>query len=282
MLRKLKNVDVELISILEFPVKPANKKPVVLKADNKFEISRVVKADNTAGLLYVTVMSANEVDTDGEIVSREEVLKAAHNFLKKSDVKRVDKNHDLVVNDKVQIVESYVDKDGSWQCVIDISGDENLLMKAKEGRITGVSIFGSAEVEKKKDDDEDAKNFVWAAAFEKLDKLIKTLSFRNVKKENGVVSEDDMKKVVDLVLEALEKKYDLKPKKDEDNDETKAEIEKLKKSIETLAAARQTSEGDEGSLTYKDLLDDPVALVKMQTDEPEKYEALRMDFLVNG
>jgi len=290
----LKNIDVELISILELPAKPANMKPLIFKSsDNKLEMQRVIKVDAEKGLLYCTVMACDEVDTDGEMVSADEVRKAAHNFLKKSDVKRIDKNHNLVVNNKVQIVESYVDNGGNWQAVIDIADDANLVKAAKEGKLTGVSIFGTAEAfdmtEKSKKDDDDARSFIWSAAFEKLDRLIDKLSFggnKNIKKKEGdIVTDEEINGIVDKVVSKLTEKYDLKPKENSEdtqkNDDAvlKQEIADLKKSVETLAASRMTNE-DAGAkkVTFEDLLNDGDALLKMQKDDPVKYEELRQGY----
>ena len=143
----IKNIDVQFISIITDEFKPKNGKNLLIKSE-KIKTIKIDKAD-IKGLLYVTVMKADEKDSDGHIFSFEEVEKAAHNFLKKGFTNAIDENHNLLQKENVYIVESYLDnKDKSWKAVIDISQNELLMQKAKENTINGVSIFGYGQIEK--------------------------------------------------------------------------------------------------------------------------------------
>ena len=143
----IKNVDVQFISIITDEFKPKNGKNLLIKSE-KIKTIKIDKAD-IKGLLYVTVMKADEKDSDGHIFSFEEVEKAAHNFLKKGFTNAIDENHNLLQKENVYIVESYLDnKEKSWKAIIDISKNELLMQKAKENKINGVSIFGYGQIEK--------------------------------------------------------------------------------------------------------------------------------------
>ena len=147
----LTNIDVELISILTDDVKPANRQSVIFKDDNHYSLTaQVTKSDAKKGLLYVTIMKADEADTYGEISTSTDIEKAAHNFLKKGKVLCADLNHNEKVEQDIAIVESYIEPEtGDWKGVFDISKHEELLKKAAKDEITGVSIMGVAvKVEK--------------------------------------------------------------------------------------------------------------------------------------
>jgi hypothetical protein len=86
----LRNVDVDLISLLFDDMKPANMRGAVVKsadgkqgkiqgATAKFKSETV----GNEGLLYVTVMEPDVVDSQGDTYTSEEVKKAAYHFAKK-------------------------------------------------------------------------------------------------------------------------------------------------------------------------------------------------------
>ncbi len=298
----LENIEVSLISILEHPKKPANKKPLIFKAsDSSFESSKIVKVDKEKGLIYATVISADDVDTDGEVVSADEVQKACHKFLRNSDIVKTDTNHNLQVNENVKIVESYVDEAGDWKAVIDISGDEELMKSARDGKLTGVSIFGTAEkvstpapqegnIGKSEADKAEAQGFIWSAVSEKLDKIIRNFSFakNNAKKEEDVMNEEEKKALIEevktAVIKDLEEAYELVKKEDkqEDKDNVKSELEKMQAKIDALVKERKTSiESLEKEVKYVDLLADADALIKFQKENPKEYERLKEEYYQN-
>jgi len=117
-------------------------------------IAKVDSTDNVKGILSVTVMEADVPDSDGEVTSWGEVEKAAHDFLRKGKVKCVDHNHNMQIDNDIDVVASYPDEiTKSWKAQLDISGNAEILQKAKDGKITGVSIYARGvrtPVEKKK------------------------------------------------------------------------------------------------------------------------------------
>lgn len=161
----LRNVDVDLISLLFDEMKPANMRGAVIKsADGKTHykpigVSAKFKSEEVGseGLLYVTVMEPDTVDTQGDSYSAEEVKKAAHYFARKGLVGKNDVNHNNQPVTEFQIAESYIlkaedkinfpnTKVGAWVAVLkctDLSCE--LWQKVKKGSFNGVSIAGSAE-----------------------------------------------------------------------------------------------------------------------------------------
>ena len=303
----LEDIEVDLISILEWPAQPANGKPLVFKStDDKVEIKPIIKSfDEELGILYVTVMAAGEKDSDDEIVVAKEIRKAAHAFMKNGTLNRIDKDHNLIVNKNVIVVESHIAETGNWEAAFDISADSELCQKAKEKKLTGVSIFGRAkQVRKAKEnikEDEEARNFVWSAAFDKLSGLIEKLNFKNVTKKE---EKSDMKEAE--IISMLEAKYGFTPKKKEDEgDNTEDEetgeakknkshdgyvkkeaydtvvktVEKLAAQVETLAKTRNTTDSDSGeTISFATLLKSADKMEKFQAEHPDKYQELKAEF----
>jgi len=149
--KELSEVKVKYISILTDEVNPSNRQEVVIKSDNKFSLDFAVeKSDTVKGLLYTTPMKAMYEDTDGEYYENETVEKAAHEFMKSGNLENPsDTNHNYEIAKGVKVVESYVDKKETgyeWKAVLDVSGNEELMQKCIEGKVTGVSIAGTALV----------------------------------------------------------------------------------------------------------------------------------------
>ncbi|MCB5261262.1 MAG: XkdF-like putative serine protease domain-containing protein [Candidatus Cloacimonetes bacterium] len=160
----LRNVDVDLISLLFDEVKPANMRGAVIKsADGKrgtiLGATAKFKAETVGseGLLYVTVMEPDVVDSQGDTYTAEEVKKAAHHFAKKGMVGKNDINHNNQPVPEFVIAESYLlkaeDKEhfpntkvGAWVQVLKCENIKSeLWQKVQEGAFNGVSIAGFAE-----------------------------------------------------------------------------------------------------------------------------------------
>lgn len=161
---ELRNVDVDLISLLFDNMKPANMKGAVIKcADGKkaktLGATAKFKAETVGseGLLYVTVMEPDVVDAQGDTYTAEEVKKAAYRFAKKGLVGKNDINHNnqpvpefviaetsiLKTEDKEHFPDSKV---GSWVLTLkceDVSSE--LWQKVQKGQFNGVSLAGYAE-----------------------------------------------------------------------------------------------------------------------------------------
>jgi putative serine protease XkdF len=158
MPKELTNVKADFISILTDDITPANRKGVIVKSENgdqsgTFEIfAKLEKFDDIKGFLYVTPMVAVEKDTDDEFYANETVQKTAHDTLKNAIIKAadvdnpIDTNHSYKQLNNVYLVESHVDKsedDWEWRAVLDIHENEELMQKARDGLINGVSIAGT-------------------------------------------------------------------------------------------------------------------------------------------
>ncbi len=161
---ELRNVDVDLISLLFDTMKPANMKGAVIKcADGKqaktLGATAKFKAETVGseGLLYVTVMEPDVVDAQGDTYTAEEVKKAAYRFAKKGLVGKNDINHNNQPVPEFVIAETSIlkteDKEhfpntkvGSWVLTLkceDLQSD--LWQKVQKGSFNGVSIAGYAE-----------------------------------------------------------------------------------------------------------------------------------------
>lgn len=160
----LRNVDVDLISLLFDEMKPANMRGAVVKsaagkrgrilgATAKFKSETV----GNEGLLYVTVMEPDVVDAQGDTYTKEEVKKAAYHFAKKGLVGKNDVNHNNQPVPEFVIVESYIlksedkahfpdTKPGAWVAVLKCENlQSELWQKVQKGQFNGVSIAGFAE-----------------------------------------------------------------------------------------------------------------------------------------
>lgn len=148
---EVKDVYVSLISILHDEMKPSNEEEVIIKSG---EIRRelkceVIKTEAIEGKLTCIAMKSDTMDTQGEWYSKETVKKTAESFIDHlaNEMKKnspSDTNHNMVVADGVRLLQSWVEEGEvfMWKCVLDISGNETLMQKAKDGKITGVSIYG--------------------------------------------------------------------------------------------------------------------------------------------
>lgn len=171
-MNELKNVDVHLISFVD---KAANKRKFIYKSadikedDPSINIQKevkIVKVDEEKRLVYGAVYAPNEDEGDAheDFMTADEIEKAAHNFLAKSNtVKATDTQHNLQPVEGVTIVESAVlkgtheilkdEKPGTWYIVTKVDNDE-VWKSVKDGTYTGYSLYGFAEkVENAKSDD---------------------------------------------------------------------------------------------------------------------------------
>jgi len=157
----LRNVDVELISLLFGEVKPANGKGVVVKSEDGKKYKHVASStkfkSDDEGRLYVTVLEPDTVDSQGDKISTSEVQKAMDHFvITKGLIGRNDINHNMQPIKDVNIVENYIlkaadskhypdTKIGSWVQVLKTDTDSDLWKKVKKGEFNGVSIYGVAD-----------------------------------------------------------------------------------------------------------------------------------------
>lgn len=115
---------------------------------------RVCKADaEEERYVLGVVLEPNTVDSQGEIYTAETVRKTAYLFLE--DYGNVGLQHSGLINDKVKILESWIQREdtviggqvvkaGTWMLAVHVI-DDDLWAKVKDGRITGFSIGGRAK-----------------------------------------------------------------------------------------------------------------------------------------
>jgi hypothetical protein len=159
---ELRAVKCLLISLLWDDMSPSNEEEAIIKADGIRKINCIVeKADEIEGKVYCVAMKGNVIDTQGDWYSNETVKQTAETFFTylAEEVKKnapSDTNHNLQVADGIKLVQSYVDESNPesfvWRVVLDINGHEIAMQKAKEKKITGVSIYGTAERIEKADE----------------------------------------------------------------------------------------------------------------------------------
>ncbi|EOP60968.1 hypothetical protein IKQ_06199 [Bacillus cereus VDM053] len=161
MPRKLKNVDVSFVSIVD---KAANKKKFFLtKSEQEPTFEKEVKIikgeDEDQKLVYGIVYepgSAEDTsthDAHGDFMDAEDIERSAHNFIAK--YRNIDAQHDFNAG-AGEVVESYVapvDMDingetitkGTW--VLVTKATDEIWKDIKDGKMTGYSLAGIAETE---------------------------------------------------------------------------------------------------------------------------------------
>jgi hypothetical protein len=161
---ELRNVEVELVSLLFGEMNPANQKGFVVKnaSGRSFEHkinSTKFKSETsgTQGRLYVTLMEPDVQDSQGDFYSREEIQKACDHFAKHGLVGKCDVNHNMRPVPEFSVVENYIlktaDKEhfpdskvGAWVQVLKCENlGSELWQKVEKGEFKGVSIYGRAD-----------------------------------------------------------------------------------------------------------------------------------------
>lgn len=114
-------------------------------------LTRIVKVEDQEEaqelrLIYSEVYAPNRPDSQGEFMRPDTIMKAAHSFVKAGRLTSIDKEHDNVLLDGVQVVESFVARkgdpdfiEGAW--VVGIHVDNDAIWKAvKNGEVNGLSL----------------------------------------------------------------------------------------------------------------------------------------------
>lgn len=154
MKAELKDIKPTFVSYVK---KGANKKTFFFtKSDEgveptfEKEIPLIFAKEDPKQLVYGVVYSPDEVDSQGDYATTEEIEKAAHSFLK--DARNIDKQHDFV-GGAGEVVESYISpaeftlgdqtiKKGSWVMVT--KATDEIWSEVIKGEITGYSMAGKA------------------------------------------------------------------------------------------------------------------------------------------
>ncbi|MGP2423653.1 XkdF-like putative serine protease domain-containing protein [Bacillus sp. FH] len=161
MPRKLKNVDVSFVSIVD---KAANKKKFFLTKSEQVptfekEVKIIKGEDEEQKLVYGIVYSPGSAedksthDAHGDFMTAEDIEKSAHNFIAK--YRNIDAQHDFNAG-AGEVVESYVapvDMEingetitkGTW--VLVTKATDEIWKDIKDGKMTGYSLAGVAETE---------------------------------------------------------------------------------------------------------------------------------------
>lgn len=129
--------------------KPATKEKKV--EDYKIEKSIPIKKyDKMKKIVYGEVYVPDEVDTQGDFMSKEEIEKMAHRFL--MECRQMDQEHNEIPGVAVP-VESFIAregdpdfKEGAWVLAVKVL-DEELWGRIMSGEITGYSFQGYANAE---------------------------------------------------------------------------------------------------------------------------------------
>ena len=161
---ELRNVEVELVSLLFDEMNPANQKGFVVKSASGRSFEHKINStkfksetSGTQGRLYVTLMEPNIHDSQGDYYTREEIQKACDHFAKHGLVGKCDVNHNMQPVPEFTVVENYIlkttDKEhfpdakvGSWVQVLKCENlQSDLWQKIEKGEFNGVSIYGRAD-----------------------------------------------------------------------------------------------------------------------------------------
>lgn len=232
MPKRLSDIEITHISLVK---EGANGKTVIYKSKEECgEYSRdvkIVKSNDEKGIVYGIVYSPDEIDSQGDMASAEEIEKAAFSFMKSLNINNVDKNHDFKPEGAF-VCESWIVKSGdplfsdqkvgSWAVGIKLESNE-LRDAVKKGDLKALSMAGTAT----KQDDGLLKSLLKG-----FEAILKGLNKENSLKEGENLQKD---KEVEDVLKGLEdiniKFKELDTLREEIN-ELKNELKKSKQDVE--------------------------------------------------
>lgn len=167
---ELSNIVITHLSLVK---SGANGKQIIYKSakeqgayENTFTIA---KTDSEEGTVTGIVYAPDQIDSQGDTATAEEIKKAAYGFMKSKNIDNVDREHDFSRVDAF-VAQSWIvqkgdplfpDDEGAWAVTIQLESDE-LKELAKSGQIAGLSMAGEAL--KKADTTADPKivNFLMA------------------------------------------------------------------------------------------------------------------------
>ncbi|RMG80620.1 MAG: hypothetical protein D6712_17810 [Chloroflexi bacterium] len=151
MPKEIKDLDVHFISLVK---SPANQKPMILKSDGSVSlVIPIQKTDPEKQIAYGIVYAPDEIDSQGDFMTAEEVQKAAYNFMKAQRTGNIDAEHDFEKRDEVWVAESWIvrkgdalfaDEEGAWAVGIKIDNTDEW-EKVKKGDYTGISLAGQGK-----------------------------------------------------------------------------------------------------------------------------------------
>jgi len=149
---ELKDAKITHISLVD---KGANGVPfAIIKEEGGEPVQKsivIAKADKPKQIVYGVVYQPDVVDAHGDMMTAEEIEKAAHGFMQAKSIYNIDKQHDLEA-DEGFVVESYIApcdmqlgdqtiKKGSWVAGVKVT-NEDTWSAIEKGEITGFSMWG--------------------------------------------------------------------------------------------------------------------------------------------
>jgi len=149
---ELKDAKITHISLVD---KGANGVPfAIIKEEGGEPVQKsivIAKADKPKQIVYGVVYQPDVVDAHGDMMTAEEIEKAAHGFMQAKSIYNIDKQHDLEA-DEGYVVESYIApcdmqlgdqtiKKGSWVAGVKVT-NEDTWSAIEKGEITGFSMWG--------------------------------------------------------------------------------------------------------------------------------------------
>lgn len=149
---ELKNAKITHISLVD---KGANGVPfAIIKEHGAQAIKKsiaIAKSDTVRQIVYGVVYAPDVVDAHGDMMTIEEIEKAAHGFMEAQHTHNIDKQHDLQT-DQGYVIESYVAPcdmqlgeqtitKGSWVVGVKVT-DTDTWSQIEKGEITGFSMWG--------------------------------------------------------------------------------------------------------------------------------------------
>lgn len=267
---KLKNIDVYFISIV---TAGANGKDIVLKSKDGADMRQIPIKKAIAqkgvrnevsgkyeGMIYGIVYAPDEIDSDGDTATAEEIKLASYRFMEAQRGRQIDVNHDLRVV-KACVVESWIvgpqdrffTEEGAWAVGIKVD-DWDVLYKIETGELGGLSMWAVVEVE---DDVQKSKadNSIVKQILDGVKKLLgkedktDTANADKTKEDTDMTPEEIKKMVTDAIAEAVPvavkaaldaKAKEAKPEgaaTDATLDKSKEDIAAVKSDIATLTEA---------------------------------------------
>lgn len=292
---KLSDIAITHISLVKAG---ANGKEVIYKSaanEGEYENSIAIKkTDNEKGVIYGIVYAPDEVDSQGDFATSEEIEKAAYAFMKARNTTNVDVDHSFN-NEAAFVAESWIVKGGdsifpnepigSWAVAIKLE-DEDLKALAKSGELAGISMAGTAqktEVEKGEGGvgQKAFTNFFEAFANVATDMWVDFGAFIKKSKGEEVNMEDFAKVVKEKLQEATAaageglKKQDQKIEAlEKSTGELSEEVQTLKKENEALAKENRTLKDENKTLVEK-VKTQGNAIEKLQADTKEVTKAVK-------
>lgn len=116
--------------------------------DHEPQSGRFVKFDLEKRLVYAEVYMPDVEDAHGHQMTREEIEKMAHGFMKSGRTSMIDVQHDNQTDYGCYMVESFIARDsdpdympGSWVACVKVENDE-IWRAIKSGELTGFSFEG--------------------------------------------------------------------------------------------------------------------------------------------